>query len=313
MVSLVRYLKKYRLIYFAVCILVFAGSFYAYHTHSYYTSRITFLVNSTNIAEVLWNHNNDGPMDEFNDDRGFNRINQIIYSSQMMDYLISKFDLYSHYRIPRGTDDSYLQVVNELKEHMSVSIAKTKIITVQISDRLDYNVAASMANAIGKKINDINRQITLENLSRKTEIFESLAKDLKSSSGKEFSQMDSLLKNMQRFLQTSIRDESYRQLLTMSIQNLETKSEDYFKDLFESYKYRLYSMYSLQEKNLPTISVLEKALPDAESKYIHNEIVYPLLIVFSLLVPFFIAYLIMKIAPLIGYIFRSAISTPQGN
>ncbi|MCX6274436.1 MAG: hypothetical protein NTV09_04450 [Bacteroidetes bacterium] len=313
LVSLARYIKKYRLIFFSASFLVLAGSFYTYHTHSYYTSRITFLVNSTNIAEVLWDRNNDGPMDEFNDDRGFNRINQIIYSSQMMDYLINKFDLYTHYRIPRESDDSYLNVTNTLKEHMSVSIAKTKIITVQISDRLDYNVASNLANAIGKKINDINRQITLENLSRKTEIFESLAKDLRSSSSREFSQMDSLLSSMQRFIQTSVHDDGYRQLFGMSIENVKSKSEDYFKDLFESYKYRLYSMYSLQEKNLPTISVLEKGLPDKYSKSTHDSMIYPLLCIFSLIVPLFITYLIMKTAPLIGYVFREASSVKNTN
>lgn len=293
--------------------LILAGSFYTYHTHSYYTSHITFLVNSTNIAEVLWDRNNDGPMDEFNDDRGFNRINQIIYSSQMMDYLINKFDLYTHYRIPKESEDSYLAVTEMLKEHMGVSIAKTKIITVQISDRLDYNVAANLANAIGKKINDINRQITLENLSRKTEIFESLAKDLRSSSSREFTQMDSLLKGMQGWLQTSIHDEGYRQLLDMSMENIKSKSEDYFKDLFESYKYRLYSMYSLQEKNLPTISVLEKALPDKNSKSENDIFIYPLLFIFSIMIPLFFAYLTMKTAPLIGYVFREAASSKNSN
>lgn len=313
LISLARYIKKYRLIFISACFLVLAGGFYTYHTHTYYTSRITFLVNSTNIAEVLWDRNNDGPMDAVNDDRGFNRINQIIYSSQMMDYLINKFDLYTHYKIPRESEDSYLNVTNTLKGHMAVNIANTKIITVQISDRLDYNVASNLANAIGKKINDINRQITLENLSRKTEIFESLAKDLRSSSGREFSQMDSLLRNMQRFIQTSVRDDSYRQLLNMSMENIKSKSEDYFKDLFESYKYRLYSMYSLQEKNLPTISVLEKGLPDKNSKSVNDIIIYPLLFIFSLLIPLFITYLIMKIAPLIGYVFSEAASSKNSD
>ena len=306
LVSLARYIAKYRLIFISTCILVLAGIFYQYHTHTYYTSRITFLVNSTNVAEVLWDRNNDMSMEGVNDDRGFNRINQIIYSSQMMDYLINKFDLYTHYKIPRESEDSYLNVTKMLKDHMSVSIAKTKIITVQISDRLDYNVASNMANAIGKKINDINRQITLENLSRKTEIFESLAKDLRSSSSREFSQMDSLLRTMQRFMQTPVHDEGYRQLLDMSMENIKSKSEDYFKDLFESYKYRLYSMYSIQEKNLPTISVLEKGLPDKYSKSTHDGVIYPLICIFSFIIPLFVTYLIMKTAPLIIYVFRKA-------
>ncbi len=304
LVSLARYISQYWLIFFSVCSFILAGSLYFYHTHSYYTSRITFLVNAGNVAEVLWDRSNDGPIDVVNDDRGYNRINQILYSSQMMDYLINKFDLYSHYRIPRESDDSYLNVTKTLKGYMGVSIAKTKIITVQISDRLDYNVAANMANAIGKKINEINRQITVENLTRKTEIFESLSRDLRTSSSREFSQMDSLLRNMQRFLEGSIPNVEYRQLLSMNIENLQSKSEDYFKDLFESYKYRLYSMYSLQEKNLPTISVLEKALPDKNSKSEFNVFAYPLILIFSFLIPLFFAYLMMKAIPLIGYVFR---------
>ncbi|MEO8087947.1 MAG: hypothetical protein ABI763_14075, partial [Bacteroidota bacterium] len=183
---------------------------------------------------------------------------------------------------------------------------KTKIITVQISDRLDYNVASNMANAIGKKINDINRQITIENLSRKTEIFETLSKDLRASSSKEYSQMDSLMKNMQRYITSSVQDKSYRELLNMNMENLNSKSEEYFKNLLESYKYRLYSMYSLQEKNLPTISVLEKALPDKYSKSVNNIVVYPLLVVFAFFIPLFVFYLLMKTIPLLFYVKRKS-------
>lgn len=192
---------------------------------------------------------------------------------------------------------------------MKIGISKTKIITVQVSDRLDYNVAANMANAIGKKINDINRQITVEGLTRKTEIFEALSKDLRSSSQREFTQMDSLMKNMQRFIAGSVKDESYKQLLMMHMENMESKSENYFKDLFESYKYRLYAMYSLQEKNLPTISVLEKALPDRKSKSRYSIIFYPLMMVFSVLVPLFFAYMIFKLNPVVSFVFNNPAKT----
>ena len=307
LVSLTAFIRKYLWIYLIVCFSILAVSFYQYHIHTYYTSRISFLVNSSNVAEVLWDRTTDGQIDVINDDRGYNRINQIIYSTQMMDYLINKFDLYAHYGIPKKSPDSYLNVINTLKMHVGVNITKTKIITVQISDRKDYNVAADLANGIGKKINDINRQITIENLTRKTEIFESLSKDLKASSNREFTQIDSLLKSMQLFILNSKQDAGYRQLLNITIGNIQSKSEDYFKDLFESYKYRLYSAYSLQEKNLPTISVLEKALPDEYSKSANNAYVYPLLLVFSFFIPLVFAFLIMKGYPLMVYIFRKSV------
>jgi hypothetical protein len=256
---------------------------------------------------MLWTNGSDGPIEVVNDERGFNRINQIIYSSQMIDYLIEKFSLYKHYNISADLPDSYLIVSSKLKDNMKVGISKNKIITVQVSDRLDYNVASNMANAIGKKINDINRQITVESLTRKTEIFESLSKDLRQSAKKEFSQMDNLLKNIRGTL-ASVKDEGYRELLLMHIENLEDKSEQYFKDLFESYKYRLYSMYSLQEKNLPTISVLEKALPNKYSKFRHSYIMYSLLMIFSVLVPLFFAYLLLKIKPVLRYVLRQPLS-----
>ena len=303
LVSLTRFTSRYKWIFILLCVVVFSVSFYVYHTHTYYSSRVTFLVNSSSMAEILWDRSNDGPVEMVNDDRGYNRINQIIYSSQMINFLIDKFDLYKHYRISRESPDGYLFVSSILKKHMSVGIGKTKIITVQISDRQDYNVAADMANAIGNKINDINRQITLENLSRKTEMFETLGKDLREKSKREFSQMDSLMKNMQLYLNTAVHDPGYRQLISMNIESLQSKSEDYFKDMFESYKYRLYSMYSMQEKNLPTISVLEKAIPDRYSKSASNKYVYPLLIVFSFLVPLMFAYIVMKAAPLVRFVF----------
>lgn len=299
------FIKKHLLIFSTACVLLFSVTAYYYQKHTEYVSRITFLVNSSNLAEMLWTNATDGQIEVVNDDRGFNRINQIIFSSQMIDYLIEKFSLYKHYGMSADSPNSYLFVSSKLKENMKVSISKTRIITVQVSDRLDYNVASNMANAIGKKINDINRQITLESLTRKTEIFESLSKDLRGSAKNEFSQMDSLISNMKRSLISSVKDQGYRDLLLMHIKTLEDKSEVYFKDLFESYKYRLYSMYSLQEKNLPTISVLEKALPNKNSKFRYSFFIYPLLLVFSVMVPLFFAYLMTKSIPVVSYIFKN--------
>ena len=301
LILLTAYIKKYVWVFICICIILFSTGAYFYQKHTVYTSRITFLVNSSNLAEVLWSRTPEGPIEVGDDDRGYNRINQIMYSSQMIDFLIEKFNLYTHYNIDKNNVNSYLRVSSRIKDNIKISISKTKIITVQVSDRLDYNVAANIANAVGKKINDINRQITLESITRKTEIFESLSKDLRSNSQREFSQMDSLFKNMQKVLSSSIKDEGYRQLLVMHIENLESNSEKYFKDLFESYKYRLFSMYSLQEKNLPTISVLERALPNKDSKSVHSSIVYPLLFIFSILVPLFFGYLFIKCLPLISY------------
>jgi hypothetical protein len=298
------FIRKNLLVFTCCCALIFGVTAFLYQKHTVYVSSITFLVNSSSLAEVLWDRGAEGPIEVVNDDKGYNRINQIIYSSQMIDYLIQKFSLYKHYNVDTNSVNAYLYVSSRIKENMKVGINKTKIITVQVSDRLDYNVAANMANDIGKKINDVNRQITVESLTRKTEMFEALSKDLRSSSQREFSQMDSLMKNMQRFIAGSVKDPAYKELLMMHLQHLESKSEDYFKDLFESYKYRLYSIYSLQEKNLPTISVLEKALPDKKSKSRYSYIFYPLLLVFSLLIPTFLAFVILKMKPMVSYVMR---------
>ena len=302
LILLRQFIRRYILIFVSLCVILFFVSANTYQKNTEYVSRITFLVNSSNVAEVLWSDKPEGQIEVFNDDRGYNRINQIIYSSQMIDYLIEEFSLYKHYQIDEKLPNAYLIVSGKIKQSLKVAISKTRIITVQVSDRLDYNVAANMANAIGKKINDINRRITVESLTRKTEIFESLSKDLRTNSQREFSQMDSLLKDIKHTLNTSIKDEGYRQLLVMHIENMEDKSEVYFKDLFESYKYRLYSLYSIQEKNLPTISVLEKALPDKGSKFRYSSAILPLLVIFSVIVPIFFMYLLLKLMPVINYV-----------
>ena len=305
LIDLKLFIRKNIIVFLLICAMIFGASVYYYQKNTEYESRITFLVNSSNMAEMLWNHGADGPMEVINDDRGYNRINQIIYSSQMIDYLIEKFSLYKHYSIDPKHESGYLYVSSRIKDNLKISISKTRIISVQVTDRLDYNVAANMANAIGKKINDINRQITVESLTRKTEIFESLSKDLRLSSQHEFSQMDSLMRDLKRFVAGSVKDEGYKQLMMMHMENMESKSEQYFKNLFESYKYRLYALYSLQEKNLPTISVLEKALPNKKSKSRYNYAFYPLLMVFSVLIPVFLAYLLVKVKPVASYVIRN--------
>src|SRR6185436_21110609 len=89
------FIKKRYLLFTGICLAVFFSTAFFYQKHTVYTSRITFLVNSSNLAEVLWDRSSDGPIEVVNDDRGYNRINQIMYSSQMIDYIIQKFDLYT--------------------------------------------------------------------------------------------------------------------------------------------------------------------------------------------------------------------------
>src|SRR5690242_2213049 len=85
LVLFARFVKRFKWIFILLIAGTMAVSFYYYHTHTYYTSRITFLVNSSNVAEILWDRSAEAPIDVMNDDRGYNRINQIIYSSQMLD------------------------------------------------------------------------------------------------------------------------------------------------------------------------------------------------------------------------------------
>ena len=308
LIALTRFIKKRWWIFLIVMVLFGWGLYHFYQKRTYYSSRITFLVNTSNTAELVWNRDNDN-VDFRSDDKGFERVSQIIYSSRMLEFLIDSFDLYKHYGISKKSEDGYLHVTQMLKGSLNVSISKTKIITVQASDRNDPKIAAHIANAIGKKINDINRQITIESMSRKVEMFEVLSKDLKENSQLEIRKIDSMFVSMQRFIEKSVRDASYAQILNMDIQALRQKSDEYFKTLFDSYKYKLYNLYSLQEKNLPTITVLEEALPNKPSKNKNNKYVYPLIVFASFLFAPVSFYFYMKSAVVVRYIFGEAFSS----
>src|SRR5690349_11869021 len=115
LILLRQFIKGHLLIFVSTCVILFCVCGYIYQKNTEYVSRITFLVNSSNLAEVLWTNTPEGQIEVVNDDRGFNRINQIIYSSQMIDYLIREFSLYKHYQIDEKEPNAYLIVSRKIK------------------------------------------------------------------------------------------------------------------------------------------------------------------------------------------------------
>lgn len=278
---------------------------YFYHRHTYYIGRVTFLVNSSNLAEILWDKSKENVIEFNDDDKGNNRIGQIVYSNQMFDHLIEQFNLYEHYRIPKQAPQGYLWVSSTLRKNITLQVTKYKIISIEVNDPYDYNVAANLANAIGKKINEINRKITLEFMSRKTELFEDLSKDLKKSTQQEVHSIDSALASLQAIFNAgNVRDPYFVSYINNSIDNLKMYSQNYYDDLFDSYKLKLYALYSYQDKNLPGITILERALPNEKSKSRYDNYMYPLIFLLSVLIAIFLFYMYQKVSVVMSYVWR---------
>ncbi len=113
----------------------------------------------------------------FGSDRDLDRIAEIANSSEIIDYMVKRFNLYDHYDIDSTTQKGKYKIRERFMGLYTAQKNKNDAIELSVEDT-DPKMAAEMANAARDKINDIgqrlikNSQATLlltfdENMNRK--------------------------------------------------------------------------------------------------------------------------------------------------
>ena len=125
---------------------------------NYYESKSIFYPASTDLAKPLPIGTQSADIEYYGTGDDLDRLLAIASSSELKDYLIDTFDLYTHYDIdPSGEKAKYAMSL-KLAKHFNIEKTKLDAIRLSVEDK-DPEFAKEMVNAATAKLNEIAQKI----------------------------------------------------------------------------------------------------------------------------------------------------------
>ena len=177
---------KFLLISWTFCLFLI-GIYYSQNIDPY-KSTVSFYIEDDYDFSI--SANVDNPIKEFKS----NNICHQIKSSNMIDFLIKKFNLYSEYNISKANPYHYEKLNQQLMKQIEVKESPSGAILVTVSDQ-NRELATNMANEIFVKLDSSLRNQFAYNLGRKVKIYGDILKNVKSKAAQQNQQLESLLAN----------------------------------------------------------------------------------------------------------------------
>jgi response regulator of citrate/malate metabolism len=204
----------------------------------------------------------------------FNRLQQVVQSNAMYNHLIRKFGLYQHYSIDTTREFHYERAVGRLRDNIVVKKTPFNSVSITVTDHFRYT-AYEMANEIASWSDTLNRRLLRDLQSKRLAMYRRVDKQLDERLTNKQKELEALLKSTATRL--SEQDEAVIGL-RRSIHSLQYQIDDHGKAVKE----QLYILESLQDRNLPTVMIQQRALPGPTS-LLFPAIGYSLLVVAALI------------------------------
>ncbi len=298
------HLKRKKVIIFFLVIVFFIASLYVqYKWFNDFKATNTFTIYNSESIET----GTSAPdMERFYFERsGVNKIYSVIYSTEMLDYLIKKFNLYKHFHVNINDPYHYENMIGTLLNKISAIKTDHSVMTLTVKDR-NPELAADIANDIVNQINVICRDQYLSKINQKIAFYENMLRDVQSQDSMQRTQMYTVIKEVKEigrlFNRNSEQAEKLDNQLLSLTQHLQNNSENFSK-AFQLYR----AAYgSLEGYDLQSVATLRKALPDRRDlilKKLSISSAFTLLFFCSIAVLYYY-YLVNK--PLLSLIFLKA-------
>jgi hypothetical protein len=168
-----------------------ASLIYYLRTPFVYESTVTFFIDDDDDQGLKFNENEQNNLILAKVSNG-SRLYHLSKSSEMVDHLIKKFDLYHYYNIDSNSFSHYEKVNAVLQRNIFVIRKEYNSLAVTVKD-LDKIVAANVANEIVVKLETMNRDFIISNIERKIKIYDKLIGNIKQESLEQTNELRMLI------------------------------------------------------------------------------------------------------------------------
>lgn len=191
------------------------------------------------------------------------RLGQMIKSTEMLDYLIEKFNLYEHYKISKQNPQHHELVTGILKSKISItnSISSGMSITVFGSNK---EMVANIANDMYVKLEEMINEYTVSNLKRKIKIYDEVLNNSKLNINQKSQELKILLEEF-RSLVGENNKQRYNDMLydiDLKLTFLSSQLSSINQDLLKTVKNYEISIANTNKENLPNVKLINVALKD---------------------------------------------------
>lgn len=143
-----------------LCLVTLIGSIgFSLLLDNYYKATTIFYPASPELAnpELIFGYTSQVTQ-YFGSDRDLDRLAEIANSSEVMDYLVTRFHLFEHYQIDSTTKKGAYKVRERFRSLYTAQKNKNDAIELSIEDT-DPQLASDMANAAREKINELGQRL----------------------------------------------------------------------------------------------------------------------------------------------------------
>jgi hypothetical protein len=193
------------------------------------------------------------------------RVYQLAYSTEMMTYMINRFKLYEHYGIDTTQVYYYEKAVRKLTKNILFNKLTGDLSSIVVIDR-NNEMAAAMANAVVWKLDQLNKKYLIDKIQTNLNFYDSY---LKESLVISREQNQKLMDNMDQL--KMLRDQRApggRPLseVEFSLYQAVNTIEGMTSQLIMARNLYSNALSAQKVKNLPSLVIIKRALPDLRSK-----------------------------------------------
>lgn len=237
-----------------------------------------------------------------------------VYSTQLINHLISKFDLYNHYNINATSSDAYSRCFNKITQAINVYLTPYGAVRINTKDK-DRFIAADIANEILIQIDKLNKEKIVENRKFAIREYEFLLKEFSADVNSQRDSIKNILSSFSKLAKENKIDFEKTKTTINSLTNASLNYERLSGDWLTLRKVHLLSLKELEKFNLPNFVILQYALPEAlESPFsLQNLGFFAIAFVFGIWLTITFLLLYFRYSVSIKILFGNGIHEKNGN
>ena len=271
---------------------------YIFLSIQYYESSVELFFNAA-VATKSINEGNLELKATIRESASLKRVYQIVYSDQMLDRLIEKFELFKIYQI-NSSPYAKNTLIKKIRKNILINANQYDVVTISVKDADNSQRAADIANFIAGQASELNRYWYAEQLIQRLKVDSMLNSELQNSIKNEKlffekNMIDAkvLMANTKGINQTML-DRIYQELNSILI-NLDQNQIKYS----EEFRSNASLLSTMNEKYFSEMIVIKKATPATKTNELKVYFFWPLVVFFSISLSLLLFYCIFQLDKLI--------------
>jgi len=259
-------LRRYRLVFLFIFIVTSAASGYIFipWVLKYEGESTFYLANESMVNPALFAQK--GSQDLLQVNLVQERVYQLAYSTQMMTYMIKRFNLYDHYHIDSTKAYHFERAIRMLTKNIRFNKVTSDLSSIVVTDR-NNEMASAMANAIVWKLDLLNKQYLSDKIQANLNFYDSFLKE----SLRITNEQNLLMREYMTTLGTERKKSPESSVLPLpevefSLYQAAARIGDITSQLVMARNFYSQAMNTRNSKNLPSLVIIKRAMPDLISK-----------------------------------------------